>query len=108
MILYHYTSAGRSGLHHGSTMRSEQWMEPTLIPALLHLIDMHPAIGKVVFLKIALHVSPLQCDFFTSSVDGKDQQLMQQCTHVLASQTLQFRKGNSILRMQDLAFVILS
>jgi len=83
-------------------------MEPTLIPALLHLIDMHPAIGKVVFLKIALHVSPLQCDFFTSSVDGKDQQLMQQCTHVLASQTLQFRKGNSILRMQDLAFVILS
>ena len=59
MIPYHHTSVGSDGLHHGSIMQLEQWMEPTLIPVLQQLIDMHHAIAKVVYLRIALHVFPL-------------------------------------------------
>ena len=59
--------------HHTLTMRSERWMEHISIAAHRLLIGKLHAIGKAVSHKIALHVSHFPCNFYISSVVGRDQ-----------------------------------
>ena len=81
-------------------------MEHISIAAHRLLIGKLHTIGKAVSHKIALHVSHFPCDFYISSVVGRDQLQMGQCIvdHVLLIFTS--HRANSILLMLDLGSVI--